>query len=73
MSPRNVHVDSIEFLRRMPQLRTLVLHTMIVDGKDYTPLLDLPLLKELRVMPSRGMKPTHDELAAAIPALKLLR
>lgn len=72
MSPRNVHVDSIEFLRQMPQLRTLVLHTMIVDNKDYTPLLSLPSLKELRVMPSRGMRPTHDELAAAIPALKPL-
>ena len=72
-SPRNVHVDSIEFLRQMPQLRRLILHSMIVDSKDYTPLLSLHSLKEARVMPSRGMKPTHRVLAAAIPALEPVR
>lgn len=46
---------------------------MIVDNKDYTPLLSLPELTEVRVMPSRGMMPTHDELAAAIPALERLQ
>lgn len=69
MAPRVVHVDSIEFLLGMPQLRRLVLHTLIVDSKDYSPLLGLVRLKELRVMPSKGMRPSHDELAAAIPAL----
>ena len=72
MSSRNAHVDSIGFLERMPQLRRLVLHTMIVDDEDYTPLLSLPSLKEIRVMPTRGMDPTHDELAGAIRALQPL-
>jgi hypothetical protein len=72
VSPRIVHVDSIAFLRRLPDLESLVLHTMIVDDLDYSPLLSLGSLKDIRVMPARGMRPSHDELCAAIPALKPL-
>jgi hypothetical protein len=71
-SPRVVHVDSIAFLRELPGLERLVLHTMIVDDLDYTPLLGLPNLTEVRVKRARGMRPTHDELCAAIPALEPL-
>lgn len=67
MSLRNAHVDSISFLRGMPQLRRLLLHTLIVDDLDYSPILDLPALDEVRVMRIRGMRPSYDELKAATP------
>jgi hypothetical protein len=67
MSLRNAHVDSLSFLRRMPQLRRLLLHTLIVDDLDYSPILDLPALDEVRVMRARGMRPSYDELKAATP------
>lgn len=72
-SPRNVRVDSIAFLRELPQLESLVLHTMIVENLDYSPLLALKGLREVRVMPTVGMRPTHSELCAAIPALEDLQ
>lgn len=71
-SPRVVHVDSIGFLRQLPDLRRLILHTMVVDDLDYSPLLDLAALDEVRVARARGMQPSHDELAAAIPAFEAL-
>lgn len=71
-APRIVHVDSVAFVRNLPRLERLVLHTMIVDDLDYSPLLELDHLKELRVMPARGMRPSHEELCAAIPALEPL-
>lgn len=57
MSLRVAHVDSIGFLRDMQQLRRLILHTMIADDLDYSPLLALPNVKEMRVMEARGMRP----------------
>jgi hypothetical protein len=67
MSSRNAHVNSIAFLRQIPQLQRLLLHTIIVDDRDYSPILDLPALREVRVMATRGMRPTRDELKA-LPA-----
>lgn len=69
MSPRVVHVDSVAFLRNLTNLENLVLHTMIVDDLDYSPLLSLGNLTKVRVKPARGMHPSHDELRAAIPAM----
>jgi hypothetical protein len=48
MSPRFVHVDSVAFLRNLPSLERLVLHTLIADDLDYSPLLALGNLKEVR-------------------------
>lgn len=42
---------------------------MIVDSLDYAPLLQLPQLKNLRVMKARGMRPRWEELVESIPAL----
>jgi hypothetical protein len=67
MTPRNVRLPSIAFLRRMPQLERLLLHTLIVDDLDYSPLLSLPHLKKVRVRATRGMTPTHDELIRQLP------
>jgi hypothetical protein len=72
MSPRIAHVDSIAFLRGLQGLERLVLHTIAVDDLDYSPLLDLHNLRELRVARVRGMHPSHDELSAAVPALEPL-
>jgi hypothetical protein len=72
IAPRTVHVDSVAFLRNLPRLERLVLHTMIVDDLDYSPLLDLDNLKEVRVMPTKGMRPSHQDLCEAIPALEAL-
>jgi hypothetical protein len=69
MSPRIAHADSIGFLRHLRKLQRLVLQTITVDDLDYSPLLSLNGLDEVRVMATRGMRPTHDELCAAIPAL----
>ena len=69
MTPRIAHVDSIAFLRRLPELEGLVLHSIIVDDLDYSPLLALDGLEEVRVMPARGMRPSHEDLCSAIPAL----
>ncbi len=64
MSLRIAHVDSLSFLREMPQLQRLLLHTMIVDDLDYSPILDLPALRQVRVMRARGMQPPYEELTA---------
>ena len=67
MSPRIAHVDSVGFLRDMPQLRSLVLHTIAADDLDYTPVLALPNLTSARVMKVRGMRPGVDVLKARTP------
>jgi hypothetical protein len=69
MSPRIAHVDSINFLERLSKLERIILHTIIVDDLDYSPLLQLRNLREARVMAVRGMRPTHEDLRQAIPAL----
>lgn len=65
MTPRVVHVESFAFLRRMPQLRKLLLHSIAADDLDYSPLLDLPNLTSLGVMKVRGMRPPFEVLRAA--------
>ena len=67
MSPRNGHLDSIAFLSRLPRLRRLLLHTLVVDDLDYHPLLSLGRLESVRVMAVRGMQPSHDELQRLLP------
>jgi hypothetical protein len=67
MTPRNVRLHSLAFLTQMPQLERLLLHTLIVDDLDYTPLLSLPNLKKVRVTAARGMTPPHEELGRRLP------
>ena len=66
-SLRIAHVDSLSFLREMPQLRWLRLHAVIVDDLDYSPILELPSLQSLWVMKARGMRPAFDDLVASTP------
>ena len=67
MAPRNGHLPSVGFLRELRQIEDLLLHTVIVDDKDYSPLLELHRLKRVRVMEVRGMAPTMESLRAALP------
>ena len=70
MSPRIAHIDSIGFLRDLTQLSELILHTIVVDDLDYSPVLALNDLAVCQVALARGMKPSHDELSRQIPALE---
>lgn len=67
MTPRNGHISSIRFLLDLPRVQTVLLHTLIVDDLDYSPLLHLPRLQSVRVMKVRGMEPEHDELRRRLP------
>lgn len=67
MTPKNVRIASAGFLANMPQLRRLLLHTLIVDDLDYRPLLSLPNLEKVRVMATRGMTPPIEELIRWLP------
>lgn len=70
MSPRIAHIDSIDFIAGMTKLDRLILHSIIVDSLDYSPLLRHPDLREARVMKARGMNPTHDALCSTIRNLE---
>lgn len=67
MTPKVVHVESIGFLRKMPRLRRLLLHTIVADDLDYSAILDLPDLTSVRVMETRGMRPSLAVLRAQTP------
>jgi hypothetical protein len=64
---RNAHLPTISFLPHLPNLTDLLLHTLVVDDKDYSPLLELPRLQRVRVMSVPGMTPSFEELKAALP------
>jgi len=66
-SMRIAHVDSLSFLRQMPQLRRLRLDTLVADDLDYGPILALPNLQSLVVTKARGMRPKFEELVASTP------
>lgn len=55
------------FLAQMPQLRHLLLHSLVVDDLDYSSLLSLPNLRSVRVMATRGMKPSFDRPVELLP------
>ena len=40
---------------------------VIVDDRDYSTLLALPGLMSVRVVASRDMRPTYDELERTLP------
>jgi len=67
MSPRIAHIDSIAWLPELQKLEHLLLHTVIVDDLDYTPLLQLKVLKAVRVMQARGMRPPLADLKSQLP------
>lgn len=62
-SLRVAHIDSLEFIHNLPQLEELMLQGLIVDSKDYSPLLSLKNLKLSWVMATPGMRPKTEELS----------
>jgi len=68
-SPQYIKVDSIEFLRQMPQLRYLRLLTIRLQNKDYSPILDLEDLEHLTLRTHRDVKKIYDDLSR-LPKLK---
>ena len=66
-TPRNAHVNSISFLRKLNRVESLLLHTIIVGDRDYSPLLSMPSLRSVRVMATKGMEPSIDHLKLALP------
>jgi hypothetical protein len=66
-APRRAHIDSIGWLPELHRLEHLLIHTLIVDDLDYSPLLRIPNLKAVRVMAARGMRPPIDELERRLP------
>ncbi|QDV81030.1 hypothetical protein [Botrimarina mediterranea] len=69
MGPRYIKVDSIDFLRQIPQLRYLRLLTIRLQSKDYTPILELAKLEHLSLGSPREVKKIYDELRR-LPKLK---
>lgn len=67
IAPRVASIGSIGFVRRLQNLESVLLHTIVVEDLDYTPLLDLPHLRSVRVMKARGMSPSHEELKSRLP------
>ena len=66
-TPRNVHLNRVDFLHHLSNLETVLLHVVIVDDRDYSPPLALPGLMSVRVVASRDMRPTYDELERTLP------
>ena len=66
-TPRNGHLNRIDFLHQLSNLETVLLHTVMVDDRDYSPLLALPYLKSVRVMAVPDMQPSYDDLKSTLP------
>ena len=69
LSPRYIHVDSLDFLREMKHLRAFSLLTARVASKDYTPILELENLEYLCLPSCKEVKAIYEELRA-LPKLK---
>ena len=67
MTPRVAHIDSIAWLPRLRRLEHLLIHTLIVDDLDYSPVLRLPGLRAVRIMAAKGMTPSLAELKERLP------
>lgn len=69
MGPQYIKVDSVDFLRQMPQLRHLQLLTMRLQTHDYSPILNLQQLEHLSLPPREDVKRIYDNLRR-LPKLK---
>lgn len=62
-SPRNIKIDSIQFLKQMPQLKCYRMLATILKSKDYTPILELKNLEYLAIRRRREVIKLDDEFA----------
>ncbi|TPN86308.1 leucine-rich repeat domain-containing protein [Aquimarina algicola] len=68
-SPRNIRIESIDFLRKMPQLKCYRMLATILVNKDYSPILELKNLEYLAIRGRREVKKMYDDFAK-LPKLK---
>ena len=69
LSPKFIHIDSLEFLHQMPGLTSLVILTARLKSKDYSPILSLKSLSHLSLPPQHALFGLFDELNA-LPNLR---
>lgn len=69
LSPQYIHIDSLDFLREMKQLRSFSLLTARVKSKDYTPILELENIEYLTIESPKEVKSIYDQLVK-LPKLK---
>jgi len=69
LSPKFIHIESLEFLRQMPGLTSFVILTARLKSKDYSPILSLKSLTHLSLPPQHALFGLFDELSA-LPNLK---
>ncbi|MCM1091003.1 MAG: leucine-rich repeat domain-containing protein [Butyrivibrio sp.] len=69
LSPKYIHIESLEFLREMKQLKSLTLTTARIASKDYTPILELENLEYLRLPSYKEVKRIYEQLLK-LPKLK---
>lgn len=69
LSPKYIHLDSLDFLRDMKQLRAFCIMTARVASKDYTPILELENLESLWVSSRKEVKAIYNRLLE-LPKLK---
>ena len=69
LSPKFIHIESLEFLRQMPGLSSLVILVARLKSKDYSPILSLKSLTHLSLPPQHALFGLFDELSA-LPNLK---
>ena len=68
-SPRYIHIDSLDFLKEMKQLRSFSLIAARVKSKDYIPVLELENVEYLSLEPRKEVKTVYDQLVR-LPRLK---
>ena len=69
LSPKFIHIESLEFLRQMPGLTSLVILVARIKSKDYSPIFSLTSLTHRSLPPQHALFGLFDELSA-LPNLK---
>lgn len=69
LSPKYIHVDTLEFLTKMPQLRFFRFLTARLKSKDLTPILSLKNLEYLTLAATKETKAIYPRLIK-LPKLK---
>lgn len=68
-SPKYIHIDSLDFLCEMKQLRSFSLEVARVKSKDYTPILELENIEYLTIESCKEVKAIYDQVMK-LPKLK---
>ena len=68
-APKNIHVNSFDFLNDMRQLRYFNFLAGILKSKDYTPVLSLENIEHLTLRPTKELKNLYNEIIK-LPKLK---